>query len=48
MAGFESGQDETNPVFWLATRAAGWGARGAYPSLDYPLCPAKADFVLAI
>ena len=37
MAGFERGQDETNPVFWLATRAAGWGARRAY--LAFPGLP---------
>ena len=42
MAGSASGQDETNPVFWLSTRAGKMG-------LSYPLgitrfIPAKAKF----
>lgn len=38
MAGFVMRQDETNPVFWLATRVARWGPRRAIlPTLDYPL-----------
>lgn len=45
MAGFESGQDETNPVFWLATRAAGWGARQAYLALPgLPSLSSKSRF----
>ena len=47
MAGSTSKEDEANSAFWLAT-LAGKMDRLILPARDFPLCPARKDFVSAI